>query len=55
MVLGLDFDNTIIKYDELFYKIAFEKDLIPADLPKEKKTRVHNIFFSKSSCSHYKN
>jgi len=36
MVLGLDFDNTIIKYDELFYKIAYEKELIPADLPKEK-------------------
>ena len=36
MVLGLDFDNTIIKYDELFYKIASEKGLIPIDLPKEK-------------------
>ena len=36
MVLGLDFDNTIIKYDELFHKIAYEKELIPADLPKEK-------------------
>ena len=36
MVLGLDFDNTIIKYDELFHRIAFEKNLIPADLPKEK-------------------
>ena len=36
MVLGLDFDNTIINYNELFHKIAFEKNLIPADLPKEK-------------------
>lgn len=36
MVLGLDFDNTIIKYDELFHKIAYEKELIPTDLPKEK-------------------
>ena len=36
MVLGLDFDNTIIRYDELFHKIACEKDLIPSDLPKEK-------------------
>ena len=36
MVLGLDFDNTLIKYDELFYAIAREKDLIPDDLPKEK-------------------
>jgi len=36
MVLGLDFDNTLIKYDELFYAIAREKKLIPDDLPKEK-------------------
>ena len=36
MVLGIDFDNTIIKYDELFHKIALEKNLIPTDLPKEK-------------------
>ena len=36
MILGLDFENTIIKYDELFHKIAFEKELIPANLPKEK-------------------
>lgn len=36
MILGLDFDNTIIRYDELFHKIAFEKGLIPCDLSKEK-------------------
>ena len=36
MILGLDFDNTIIRYDELFHKIASEKGLIPTDLPKEK-------------------
>ncbi len=36
MVLGIDFDNTIIKYDELFHKIACEKGLIPAELPKQK-------------------
>jgi len=38
MLLGLDFDNTIIKYDEIFHRIACEKKLIPKDLPKEKKT-----------------
>ena len=26
--LGLDFDNTIITYDEIFYKIALERNLI---------------------------
>ena len=36
MVLGIDFDNTIIKYDELFHKIACEKGLIPVELPKQK-------------------
>ena len=36
MVLGIDFDNTIIKYDELFHKIAFEKGLISQELPKQK-------------------
>ena len=36
MLLGLDFDNTIIQYDELFHKIACEKNLIPDDLAKEK-------------------
>ncbi len=35
-VLGIDFDNTIIKYDELFHRIAFEKGLIPQDLPIQK-------------------
>ena len=48
MVLGLDFDNTIIKYDDLFHKIAFEKNLIPADLPKEKNT-VRNYLRKKGS------
>ena len=41
MVLGIDFDNTIIKYDELFHRIAFEKNLTPVDFPKEK-NKVRN-------------
>jgi len=36
MVLGIDFDNTIIKYDELFHKIACEKGLISSEFPKQK-------------------
>ena len=48
MVLGLDFDNTIISYDKLFHKVALEKGLIPADFPKEKNTirdhlRANNV------------
>jgi len=47
MVLGLDFDNTIIKYDELFHRVAFEKNLIPPDFPKEKNT-VRNYLREKN-------
>jgi len=47
MVLGLDFDNTIIKYDELFHRIAFEKNLIPVDFPKEK-NKVRNYLREKN-------
>ncbi|MDB4087621.1 hypothetical protein N8Z86_03105 [Amylibacter sp.] len=36
MLIGLDFDNTIVSYDALFHKVAVEQALIPADLPKSK-------------------
>ncbi|MFA6412287.1 MAG: hypothetical protein WCW53_06280 [Syntrophales bacterium] len=35
-VLGVDFDNTIVCYDEIFYRVATERKLIPADLSKTK-------------------
>lgn len=38
MILGLDFDNTLICYDELFYQVALDKGLIPSDLLKTKNT-----------------
>ena len=34
--IGIDFDNTIVLYDDLFYKIALEKNLIPANFPNSK-------------------
>tara|TARA_B100000161_G_scaffold244598_1_gene198976 strand:+ start:243 stop:854 length:612 start_codon:yes stop_codon:yes gene_type:complete len=34
--IGIDFDNTIVVYNNLFHKIAFENKLIPAELPKNK-------------------
>ena len=34
--LGLDFDNTLIDYDEVFYEIANEKNLIPKGIKKTK-------------------
>ena len=35
-VLGVDFDNTIVCYDEVFYRVAVERNLIPVDLPPTK-------------------
>lgn len=36
MKIGLDFDNTIVCYDQIFHKVALEKNLIPADIPVNK-------------------
>ena len=41
MLLGIDFDNTLICYDGLFHQVALEKKLIPALLPP-KKQEVRN-------------
>lgn len=41
MHIGVDFDNTIACYDALFYKVAREKNLIPAEVPVNK-TDVRN-------------
>ena len=34
--IGIDFDNTIVIYDELFYKVALERNLIPINFSKNK-------------------
>ena len=36
VLLGLDFDNTLVKYDSLFHQIALEKGLIKKNMPKDK-------------------
>lgn len=36
MRLGLDFDNTLISYDQLFRQVALDKALIPAETAAEK-------------------
>jgi hypothetical protein len=36
MLLGLDFDNTLISYDHLFRQIALEKAWIPASIAAQK-------------------
>lgn len=36
MTLGLDFDNTIVSYDEVFHRVAVEGGHVPAGLPASK-------------------
>lgn len=38
MLIGVDFDNTIVCYDELFHQLALERSLIPPSLPANKET-----------------
>jgi len=36
MRIGIDFDNTIVSYDALFFKVAVEQDVVPSDIPVNK-------------------
>lgn len=36
MRIGIDFDNTIVSYDALFYKVAREQDVVPENTPANK-------------------
>jgi hypothetical protein len=36
MLIGIDFDNTIVSYDTLFHKVATEQGAIPASTPVNK-------------------
>jgi hypothetical protein len=36
-IIGIDFDNTIVSYDNLMYELAIERGLIEATVPKSKK------------------
>lgn len=38
MIIGVDFDNTIVCYDGIFHRIALERGIIPASLPRDKTT-----------------
>ena len=37
-VIGVDFDNTLVSYDDLFERLARERGLVPADTAPGKKT-----------------
>ena len=36
MIIGVDFDNTIVCYDELLHKISLRKGFIPSNIPHAK-------------------
>lgn len=36
MRIGVDFDNTIVCYDQVFHQVALERGLIPASIPANK-------------------
>ena len=36
MIIGVDFDNTIVSYDTLFRRVAVDQGLVPATLPANK-------------------
>ncbi|MFA5166914.1 MAG: haloacid dehalogenase-like hydrolase [Candidatus Omnitrophota bacterium] len=38
LLIGIDFDNTIVCYDDIFHRVALERGLIPGDTPKNKKS-----------------
>lgn len=43
MIIGLDFDNTIVKYDRVFHEVAREKGLIGNDVPVSKIAVRNNL------------
>lgn len=38
MFIGLDFDNTIVRYDRLFHRLAVERGFVPASLTATKQS-----------------
>lgn len=36
MRIGVDFDNTLVSYDDIFHRVALEQGAIPASVPRSK-------------------
>jgi len=47
MIVGFDFDNTIINYEKLFKKIAYKKKLVPKNI-KSNKNSVKEYLIKKN-------
>ena len=52
MILGIDFDNTIVKYDSLFHKLAVEHSYIDVRTAK-KKSAVRDAMNSKGMAKEF--
>ena len=52
--IGIDFDNTIVIYDELFYKVALERNLIPINFPKNKQ-KIRNYLCKQNKENEFTN
>ena len=44
MVIGFDFDNTIVNYDEVFFNSAFKKNYVPKTIAKNKSAVKKYLF-----------
>ena len=51
-LLGLDFDNTLVRYDQLFHRLALEKRLIKESLPADK-TAIRDYLRSQDQDEHF--
>ncbi len=51
-LLGLDFDNTLVSYDRLFYQLALQKGLIKESL-QANKTAIRDYLRSKGQDEHF--
>ena len=47
MIVGFDFDNTIISYEKLFKKIAYKKKLVPKNI-KSNKSAIKEYLIKKN-------
>ena len=48
MIIGIDLDNTIVRYDELFKRVAYSKKLISKDFTEDKNS-IRNYLLSKKN------
>ena len=53
MIIGLDFDNTIVSYDQLFHKVSVEQKLIDETF-EVNKIKIRTITVNKDYLERFK-